>query len=138
MKPKFYLTTPLYAIDPEPDLSHVYTTVIADAIARYKRLSGFTVCALTGTKDHVGPRIVRAAMERGLEPHGLADQLSISFGDTWSRLGLGFDEVVRATEARHAAAVAEIARRIGDSGFFYLRCRKERTTAPNAVARSGP
>jgi methionyl-tRNA synthetase len=119
MKPKFYLTTPLYAIDPEPDLSHVYTTVIADAIARYKRLSGFTVCALTGTKDHVGPRIVRAAMERGLEPHGLADQLSISFGDTWSRLGLGFDEVVRATEARHAAAVAEIARRIGDSGFFY-------------------
>lgn len=119
MGKKFYLTTPLYYVNGVPHVGHVYTTVIANAIARYKRLCGLDVCALTGTDEH-GLKIERAAREQGLEPQQLTDKYAQAFREGWNRLGLTFDEFIRTTDARHSVAVVEIARRIQEKGFIYL------------------
>jgi methionyl-tRNA synthetase len=119
MGKKFYLTTPLYYVNGVPHVGHVYTTVIANAIARYKRLCGLEVCALTGTDEH-GLKIERAAREQGLEPKQLTDKYAGAFRQAWDRLGFTFDEFIRTTDERHALAVVEIARRIEAKGFIYL------------------
>ena len=67
MSDTFYLTTPLYYVNGVPHVGHAYTSVIADAIARYKRMCGFQVCSLTGTDEH-GLKIERAARQQGLSP----------------------------------------------------------------------
>ena len=119
MGKKFYLTTPLYYVNGVPHVGHAYTTIVANAIARYKRLCGLDVCALTGTDEH-GLKIERAARDQGLEPKQLTDKFAAAFSDAWSRLGLKFDALIRTTDPRHAEAVGEIARRIRDNGFIYL------------------
>ncbi len=119
MSKKFYLTTPLYYVNGMPHVGHVYTTVIADAIARYKRLCGLKVCALTGTDEH-GLKIERAAREQEMSPQELTDKYAGEFKKTWTTLGIEFDEFIRTTEARHSVAVGEIAKRIKESGFIYL------------------
>ena len=118
MSKTFYLTTPLYYVNGEPHVGHMYTTVIADAIARYKRMCGLDVCFLTGTDEH-GLKIERAAKERGMTPQDLTDKFSALFADAWDRLDIQFDEFIRTTESRHARAVAEISKRITESGFIY-------------------
>ncbi len=119
MSKKFYLTTPLYYVNGMPHVGHVYTTVIADAIARYKRLCGLKVCALTGTDEH-GLKIERAAREQEMSPQELTDKYAGEFKKTWTTFGIKFDEFIRTTEARHSVAVGEIAKRIKESGFIYL------------------
>ena len=118
MSKTFYLTTPLYYVNGEPHVGHVYTTVIADAVARYKRMCGLNVCFLTGTDEH-GLKIERAAEQQGLSPQELTDKYSSVFKNSWDRLGIRFDEFIRTTEPRHANAVVEIARKIQESGFVY-------------------
>jgi methionyl-tRNA synthetase len=125
MSRKFYLTTPLYYVNGVPHVGHVYSTVIADAIARYKRLSGFDVCSLTGTDEH-GLKIERAAQEQGLTPQQLSDKFSAAFADSWKQLDIRFDEFIRTTEPRHFKAVHELYRRIQERGFIYPR-RIQRT-----------
>jgi len=119
MSKKFYLTTPLYYVNGMPHVGHVYTTVIADAIARYKRLCGLKVCALTGTDEH-GLKIERAAREQEMSPQELTDKYAGEFKKTWTTFGIKFDEFIRTTEERHSVAVREIAKRIKESGFIYL------------------
>jgi len=119
MSKKFYLTTPLYYVNGMPHVGHVYTTVIADAIARYKRLCGVKVCALTGTDEH-GLKIERAAREQEMSPQELTDKYAGEFKKAWATLGIKFDEFIRTTEERHSLAVGEIAKRIKESGFIYL------------------
>lgn len=119
MSKLFYITTPLYYVNGEPHVGHVYTTVIADTIARYKRLVGQQVCALTGTDEH-GLKIERAAREQGISPQELTDKYAETFKTAWSELGIKFDEFIRTTQARHALAVAEIFNEIQESGFVYL------------------
>jgi methionyl-tRNA synthetase len=119
MSRKFYLTTPLYYVNGVPHVGHVYSTVIADAIARYKRLCGFEVCSLTGTDEH-GLKIERAAQEQGLTPQQLSDKYAAAFTEAWRKLDIRFDAFIRTTEARHTAAVHELYRRIRERGFIYL------------------
>jgi methionyl-tRNA synthetase len=107
MSRKFYLTTPLYYVNGVPHVGHVYSTVIADAIARYKRLCGFEVCSLTGTDEH-GLKIERAAQEQGLTPQQLSDKYAAAFTEAWRKLDIRFDAFIRTTEARHTAAVHEL------------------------------
>lgn len=119
MSKKYYLTTPLYYVNGVPHVGHTYTTVIADALARYKRMCGLQVCALTGTDEH-GLKIERAAREQGIPPKQLADENAAQFQKVWERLDLRFDEFIRTTEERHYRAVQEIFRRIDKNGFIYL------------------
>ena len=119
MSNKFYLTTPLYYVNGAPHVGHTYTTVIADAIARYKRICGLEVCALTGTDEH-GLKIERAAQAQGMTAQQLTDTYAEAFKQAWQGLGLRFDEFIRTTEARHHRAVEKMFERIRDSNFVYL------------------
>ena len=119
MSKTFYVTTPLYYVNGVPHVGHTYTTVIGDAIARYKRLCGVEVCALTGTDEH-GLKIERTARESKVSPQVLTDKYSAAFQAAWSKLGLQYDEFIRTTETRHAAAVREMFHRIRRNRFIYL------------------
>lgn len=119
MSRTFYLTTPLYYVNGVPHVGHAYTSVIADAIARYKRLCGLDVVSLTGTDEH-GLKIERAAQEQGMEPQQLADTYANSFKQAWEKLGLTFDESIRTTQKKHHKAVADIFTTITNNKFIYL------------------
>ena len=118
MGKNFYITTPLYYINGVPHVGHTYTTVIADAIARYERMCGEKVCLLTGTDEH-GLNIERAARQQGVTPQQLADTNAGAFKEAWKKLGLSYDRFIRTTEERHYRAVAEIFQQINRQGFIY-------------------
>jgi methionyl-tRNA synthetase len=118
MAGRFYITTPIYYINAEPHLGHAYTTIVADAIARSRRLMGEDVFFLTGTDEH-GQKVERAARAAGKETLAFADQTSQKFRDLFSRLNISNDDFIRTTEPRHIDAAQEIWRRVRERGFLY-------------------
>ncbi len=118
MSESFYITTPLYYVNAPPHLGGTYTTIVCDAIARYKRMMGFDVKLLTGTDEH-GQKIERSAREEGIEPKELADRVQSQYADLWKSLGMSHDLSVRTTDPRHRGAVGEIYLRAKANGFIY-------------------
>ncbi len=114
----FYLTTPIYYINAPPHLGHAYTTIVGDAMARWRRLAGDRVFFLTGTDEH-GDKIAQAATAAGLTPQVMADRNSAAFRKAWKRLGITNDDFIRTTEPRHAAVVQHILRRLKEAGELY-------------------
>src|ERR1700678_3955222 len=98
---RYYLTTPIYYVNARPHLGHAYTTIVADAIARYKRMQGFDVVLLSGTDEH-GKNGEGSARAAGVEPQQFVDTISSEYRTLWEQLGLGIDRFVRTTELRHA------------------------------------
>ena len=115
----FYLTTPIYYVNAEPHLGHAYTTILADAMARWHRLAGDRVWFLTGTDEH-GDKIAQAATAAGVSPQAYADRISAVFRETWRRLGISNDDFIRTTEARHEKVVQKILQALWDAGEIYL------------------
>lgn len=116
---RFYITTPIYYVNDMPHIGHVYTTIVADVIARYRRLCGEETYFLTGTDEH-GQKIERAAQERGITPLALADQVVTRYHEHWKEFGISHDDFIRTTQERHRCGVEEIIRRIAASGDLYL------------------
>src|SRR5208337_4516584 len=96
-KPKFYLTTPIYYVNARPHMGHAYTTIVADVIARYKRMQGYDVVLLTGTDEH-GQKVARSAKAAGLDEQEFVDRISAEYRKLWEQLGLTIDRFVRTTE----------------------------------------
>ena len=117
-KPKFYITTPIYYVNARPHLGHSYTTIVADTIARYKKMQGYDVVLLSGTDEH-GQKVERSARAAGVEPQQFVDTISAEYRELWQQLGLGIDRFVRTTELRHAHAVQLLFRRIQANGWIY-------------------
>jgi methionyl-tRNA synthetase len=115
---RFYLTTPIYYVNAEPHLGHAYTTVVADVIARSRRLLGEEVFFLTGTDEH-GQKVERAAKARGMTPQAFTDEISKTFSRLFRHLEISNDDFIRTTEPRHHRAAQEIWRRVRDRGFLY-------------------
>jgi methionyl-tRNA synthetase len=115
----FYLTTPIYYINAAPHLGHAYTTIVADAMCRYRRLAGDDVFFLTGTDEH-GEKIAQAAARNGETPQALADRNSAAFRTQWDALGITYDDFIRTTEPRHHATVREVLQRLWDRGEIYF------------------
>jgi methionyl-tRNA synthetase len=118
MAKTFYLTTPLYYVNAPPHLGGTYTTIVADTIARYKRMMGFDVKFFCGTDEH-GQKIERAARKEGVEPKELADRVHKLYIDLWKSIGIEYDEFVRTTEPRHDLAVNELYLRSKANGYVY-------------------
>ena len=116
--PRYYVTTPIYYVKDAPHVGHAYTTVNADALARWHRLVGDDVFFLTGTDEH-GQKVARAAEEQGMTPLAWTDQLSPRFAEAWAGLDISNDDFIRTTEPRHAAAVQQFLGRINDNGYIY-------------------
>src|SRR6185369_13972187 len=117
-KTAFYITTPLYYVNAPPHFGGAYTTLVADTIARYKRMMGFDVKLLSGTDEH-GQKIERSAKEQGITPKALADGVYQQYTKLWSQLGIHYDEFIRTTEPRHDTAVYELYNRCKANGFIY-------------------
>jgi methionyl-tRNA synthetase len=115
---KFYLTTAIDYVNDRPHVGHAYEKIAADAIVRYKRLSGFDTRFLMGTDEH-SVNVERAARAQGLEPLAYCDRMADVFRRVWKRLDISNDDFIRTTEPRHARSVQALFRRIADAGDVY-------------------
>jgi len=116
--PKFYLTTPIYYVNARPHMGHTYTTVVADVVARYKRMRGFDVVMLTGTDEH-GQKVERSAKAAGKNPQEFVDEIAAEYVRLWKELDLKFDRFIRTTEDRHERAVHRLFLAARDAGWVY-------------------
>jgi methionyl-tRNA synthetase len=116
--PSFYITTPIYYINAEPHLGHAYTSMVADAIARSRRLLNDDVFFLTGTDEH-GQKVERAAQKAGLDTREFADRIAARFRGLSALLNISNDDFIRTTEERHKRAAQAIWQRVADRGYLY-------------------
>ena len=117
-KKGFYITTPIYYVNDVPHIGHAYTTIIADAISRFKKLLREDVFFLTGTDEH-GQKVEKAAAEKGLRPIELADQVVGRFKSLWQDLNIDYDFFIRTTEPIHEKGVQKIFQKLMDKGDIY-------------------
>ncbi len=118
MSTKFYVTTPIYYVNDRPHIGHVYSTTVADIIARYHRMCGKDVFFLTGTDEHAA-KVVDAAAARGLSPQAWADQNAAAFKETFAKLGITNNDFIRTTQPRHKDKVVEYLKPLLASGDVY-------------------
>ncbi|CAM3448501.1 methionine--tRNA ligase [Hydrogenibacillus schlegelii] len=116
---KFYITTPIYYPSATLHIGNAYTTVAADAIARFRRLEGDDVFFLTGTDEH-GQKLAKTAARHGKAPLEYIEPIVVWIKDLWARLDISYDDFIRTTEPRHKAAVQKIVERLLASGDIYL------------------
>jgi len=116
---RFYVTTPIYYVNDAPHTGHAYTTVIADALARWHRLAGDETFFLTGTDEH-GLKVAQSAAALGITPQEQADRNSARFEEAWRSLDISYDDFIRTTEPRHHVAVQALLSRIKDHGDIEL------------------
>ena len=115
---KFYITTPIYYPSANFHIGHCYTTIIADSIARYKRLVGYDVFFLTGTDEH-GEKIEKKAKENGVTPKEYVDKIVDNAKDLWKSLGISYDKFIRTTDEYHEKAVQKIFNKLYEQGDIY-------------------
>jgi methionyl-tRNA synthetase len=116
---KFYVSTPIYYVNDRPHIGHVYTTAMADVLARYHRLMGDDVFFLTGTDEHA-TKVVDEAAKRGLSPKEWADRNAEEFEQTFKRLGFTHDDFIRTSQQRHTDRVKSYVQALQESGDVYL------------------
>ena len=119
MKKNFYITTPIYYPSGKPHMGHAYSSIIADVIARYKRLEGYKVYFLTGTDEH-GLKIQREAKKNNKDTQLFCDELSKKFNELTNILNLSNDDFIRTTETRHYKSVEDLWNKLVNSGDIYL------------------
>lgn len=114
----FYVTTPIYYANAKPHLGHAYTTLVVDALTRFKRQRGIDTFFLTGTDEH-GINIERAAEARGLPVKEHVDQVVEEFKAAFARLGVEYDRWIRTIDPYHEETVQNIWRRLDERGHIY-------------------
>ena len=114
----YYITTPIYYPSGNMHIGHSYTTVAADAEARYRRLKGYDVMFLTGTDEH-GQKIQRKAAEKGVTPKEYVDEIVANTKELWKLMNVTNDRFIRTTDDFHVAAVQKIFKRLYDQGDIY-------------------
>jgi methionyl-tRNA synthetase len=116
---RFYVTTPIYYVNDVPHIGHLYTTTLADVIARFRRLRGEDVFFLTGTDEHAA-KVVDAAREHGLSTSAWAERNAAAFESCFAEFGITNDDFVRTSQERHKQKVTEYVARLLASGDVYL------------------
>ncbi len=119
MSKNFYITTPIYYPSGKPHMGHAYSSIIADVLARFKRLEGYNVLFLTGTDEH-GQKIQKEAKKNNKEPKIFCDEISETFRSLTKTLNLTNNDFIRTTESRHFKSVNEIWNRLVKSGDIFL------------------
>jgi methionyl-tRNA synthetase len=115
---KFYLTTPIYYTNGLPHIGHTYSTIVCDAIRRYKRMLGYEVILTTGTDEH-GVNVERSAKKAGLPESEFVAKMAAEWKALWDELGLQGDEFIRTTEVRHARTVQWLFKLCRENGYIY-------------------
>lgn len=117
-KKTYYITTPIYYPSSNLHIGHTYCTVMADAMARFKRLTGYDVMFLTGTDEH-GQKIQKVADEKGVSPQQHVDEIVEGIKELWKTMEISYDDFIRTTEPRHIKRVQNIFKRMYEKGDIY-------------------
>ena len=115
MNKSYFVTTPIYYVNAEPHIGHAYTTIVADVLARYHRLSEVETFFLTGTDEH-GDKIAEAAQTASITPKEYADKISAKFRALCPKLMITNDYFIRTTDENHVKTVQHILQKVYDSG----------------------
>jgi methionyl-tRNA synthetase len=115
---KFYITTPIYYVNAEPHIGHAYTTIAADAVARFHRSLGANVFLLTGTDEH-GQKNLEAARKAGISPQEHVDRISAQFRGLFEQMHCQFDRFIRTSDEDHVAAVQHVFDALRSTGDIY-------------------
>ena len=113
-----YITTPIYYVNDVAHIGHAYTTIIADMLARYSRLTGLNTFLLTGTDEH-GQKIAQSAELRGKTAKEYADEISGKFKALWDDFGISYDKFIRTTDEEHKLGVQKAFQTMFDKGDIY-------------------
>ena len=117
-KKTYYITTPIYYPSGNMHIGHTYTTVAADAMKRFKAMTGYDAYFLTGTDEH-GQKIERAAAENGVTPKEYVDRIVATTKELWKLMDIDYDDFIRTTDKRHEVIVQKIFRKLFDQGDIY-------------------
>ena len=117
-KPTYYITTPIYYPSDKLHIGHSYTTVAADAMARFKRMTGYDVMFLTGTDEH-GQKIEQIAKEHQVSPKQYVDKIVAGIKELWKLMDISYDDFIRTTDKRHEKVVQKIFKKLYDQGDIY-------------------
>ena len=117
-KKKFYITTAIAYTSRKPHIGNAYDIVLADMIARYKRMMGFDVFLMTGSDEH-GQKIEQYAADAGISPKEYVDSVSSQIKSVWDSLNTSYDKFIRTTDADHVKAVQKIFKKLYDKGDIY-------------------
>lgn len=117
-KNTYYITTPIYYPSDNFHIGHCYTTVIADALARYKRLKGYDVFFLTGSDEH-GQKIEERAKKKGCTPKEFVDPIIDNAKDLWKSLDISYNKFIRTTDSEHVECVQKVFKQLYDQGDIY-------------------
>ncbi|MBR2484532.1 MAG: methionine--tRNA ligase [Oscillospiraceae bacterium] len=131
-KKTFYITTPIYYPSDKLHIGHTYCTVATDTMARYKRLTGYDVCFLTGTDEH-GQKIENKAKEAGVTPQEFVDNIvegEKGILDLWKLMNISNDRFIRTTDDYHVEAVQKIFRKMYEKGDIYKGSYKGKYCTP--------
>ncbi|NFP92977.1 methionine--tRNA ligase [Clostridium sporogenes] len=117
-KGTYYVTTPIYYPSAKLHIGNTYTTVAADTLARFKRLTGYNVMFLTGTDEH-GQKIQRLAEAKGVTPKAYVDEIVAGIKDLWKMMNIDYDKFIRTTDDYHVELVQKIFKTLYDKGDIY-------------------
>ncbi|MCB9973601.1 MAG: methionine--tRNA ligase [Rhodospirillales bacterium] len=115
----FYITTPIYYVNGDPHMGHVYCTIACDVLARFKRLDGYHVHFLTGTDEH-GLKVYQAARDKNMSAQELTDVCSAKFRALKDQFNLSNDDFIRTTEDRHKKGAQALWTKLEQAGDIYL------------------
>ena len=118
MKEKYYISTAIAYTSAKPHIGNTYEIVLADAIARYKRLCGYDVYFQTGTDEH-GEKIELKAKEEGITPQEYVDKIAKEIKDIWDIMDTTYDKFVRTTDKEHERKVQDIFKKLYEQGDIY-------------------
>jgi len=117
-KEKYYITTPIYYPSDNLHIGHTYCTVMADAMARFKRITGYDVMFLTGTDEH-GQKIQKKAEENNVSPKEYVDRVVDGIKELWKTMEISYDDFIRTTDERHVKRVQDIFLKMYENGDIY-------------------
>jgi len=117
-KGTYYVTTPIYYPSSKLHIGHTYTTVAADVIARFKRVTGYDVKFLTGTDEH-GQKIEQVAIANGMKPKEYLDKIVGEIKDLWNTMEISYDSFIRTTDDYHKRRVQQMFQKLYDKGDIY-------------------
>ena len=118
MKEKFYISTAIAYASAKPHIGNTYEIVLADAIARYKRLTGYDVYFQTGTDEH-GQKIEQKALDNGQKPQEYVDDIALEVRKIWDIMNTSYDKFVRTTNPSHKEMVSKIFKKLYEQGDIY-------------------
>jgi len=116
---KILITSPIYYVNGNPHIGHVYSNLLCDTLARFYRLKGREVIFATGTDEH-GAKVEAAALAKGVSPQKFCDEVSGVFRKVFDDFGYSYDYFVRTTDPEHLLVVTEMWNRIKANGDIYL------------------